>query len=79
MSWFRAAMHLAFAEAQNSSIAFDCARIGRPAKELLVMVVSAPGENKHGVAPPQSLSDVAWDMRYRPRSLADPSPDSTRD
>lgn len=71
---FRAAMHLSFFEVQNFSIAFDCARIGRPAKELLLLAVSAPEEDRHGVAPPQVLLGIAW-VSWPPLGVPDPSPE----
>lgn len=51
----RAANLLSFQQQDIFSISFDGARYRKPAKELLVGVVSAPVVNRHSVLPPHDL------------------------
>lgn len=53
MAAYRATCLLTFSRSQTLAIAFDAARIGKPAKELIVGILSDPLANKHCVLPPQ--------------------------
>lgn len=53
MCAYRACCMLALRSSPILCLAFDAARVGRPAKDILVAVLSAPLENRHCVLPPQ--------------------------
>lgn len=53
MSCFRTSCLLAFDGEQTVSVCFDAARVGRPAKDLLVLMASTPS-GKHASLAPQA-------------------------
>lgn len=62
MSSYKVSAVLTFTECQTISLAYDCARIGRPAREALLVTCCAPGptpeESRHAVLPPQAFTEL---------------------
>lgn len=59
MCAYRASCMMALRSSPTLCLAFDAARVGRPAKDMLVTVLSAPHENRHCVLPTQVFSRCA--------------------
>ena len=70
MSAYRASTILAFKAVDTLSICFDCARLGKPAKEVLVVTISSPGQKRHGMLPPQvDMQLTSWGASLYSASL----------
>ena len=55
LSAYRVSSRMSMAEAQTLSITFDASRVGRPARDYLVILASDPRRNRHCALPPQAL------------------------
>lgn len=65
LSAYRASCLLTFRESQCFAVCVDGARVGRPARELLLGFLSGPRADKHCALPPQALLNSWGGLRYQ--------------
>lgn len=78
MASYRAQCLLSLADSHTVCISFDAARIGRPALDLLAVVLTDPVKQRSFVLPPQALA--MWPetpVRTAPRTSSSSPPPST--